>query len=69
MNQSDRVSFHPARWLLAVLLANCLFTFSMLFQGSPVAPALRITGLVIFVLALPGVLMAVVRLFWRRPTR
>lgn len=50
-----------------MLLANYVIVFSIYVDSPAVAPILRIVGLALFILAVPGVLMAVVRLFWRSP--
>ena len=60
-------SYHGRRWLVAMLLANYVIVFSIYVDSPAVAPILRIVGLALFILAVPGVLMAVVRLFWRSP--
>ena len=60
-------SYHGRRWLIAVLLASYLIVFSIYTDSPTVAPILRVVGLALSILAVPGVLMAVVRLFWRSP--
>ena len=60
-------SYRGRMWLVAMLLANYLIVFSIYVDSPTVASILRLAGLAIFILAVPGVLMAVVRLFWRSP--
>ena len=60
-------SYRGRMWLVAMLLANYLLVFSIYVDSPTVASILRVVGLAIFILAVPGVLMAVVRLFWRSP--
>lgn len=66
-SQPDTAQYHGRRWLVAILLANYLIVFSIYVDSPAVAPILRIVGLALFVLAVPGVLIAIVRLFWRSP--